>query len=95
VLRRARRRVEAAARCRRPGRRCVRYVRLGSFRKRAHPGLNRVRVPGRLRGSRLRPGGYQVKLAARDAAGNRARLGTLGFRILPPRHPDGRHRRHR
>jgi hypothetical protein len=82
VLRRTRGRAHAAAR----------YLPVGRFRKRAHPGLNRVRVPARLRGQRLRPGRYRVLLSARDAAGNRSRLAQVGFRILPPLH---RHRRHR
>jgi hypothetical protein len=88
--------VERAASGRRSGRRCVkptranrrrrkctRYVRLtGSFTHAGAAGLNRFLFSGRLRGKALAPASYHLLGVAVDAARNRSKQASRGFRIV-------------
>lgn len=48
-----------------------------------HPGMNRVRFSGRLRGRRLAPGNYTITIVAVRGTARR-RVGTLGVEVVPP-----------
>jgi aldose sugar dehydrogenase len=67
-------------------RRCRRYSRLrGGFTHRGKAGANGFRFSGRLRGRRLRPGGYRLVARPTDAARNRGKSVRARFRVLRPR----------
>jgi hypothetical protein len=51
---------------------------------RGHPGLNRVRFDGRLRGRRLAPGVYAITIVAVRGTARR-HLGMVGVEIVPVR----------
>jgi hypothetical protein len=64
-----------------PGRRCTRYVRVGSFRRVDRAGANRFRFTGRLRGRKLAPGRYRLKAVPRFD-GRNGRAAARSFRII-------------
>lgn len=63
-------------------RKCVRLVRVGSFSRSAKAGLNRTKFTGRIRGRKLKPGGYRVTAVARDSAGGKSRPRSASFKIV-------------
>jgi hypothetical protein len=77
-----------ARRCRKPTRknrkskRCTRYARVGAFRQQSVAGSNRKRFSGKIGRKGLRPGGYRALLVAVDAAGNRSKAKSVGFRVV-------------
>jgi streptogramin lyase len=62
--------------CRKPtrqsrkGRKCTRYLKVGTLTRPGQTGPNAVLFTGRIGRRALRPGGYRVVATARDAAGN-------------------------
>jgi hypothetical protein len=54
----------------------------GTFRHRGRRGANRLRLPRRLAGRRLRPGAYRLVAFASDGAGNLAAARRAPFRIV-------------
>jgi hypothetical protein len=86
--------IQASARGRRVGRRCVpdrrslrhkrrctRTVSIGTLTRSAHAGLNKLAFTGRIGGRALRPGHYVALFTATDAAGTSAAR-TLRFTIV-------------
>jgi hypothetical protein len=66
-------------------RRCTRYVAVrGSFADNGEQGLNQLRFTGRIRNKALVPGRYRLKATGRDAAGNRSKPKSRGFKIIGP-----------
>ena len=65
----------------RRGKRCVRYLRVGSLSRAARAGLNRipVRRPGR---TPLVPGRYRLQITVEDAARNQSSPARVGFRVV-------------
>ncbi len=63
------------------GRRCTRYVSIGSFTHGDVAGRNSFRFTGRLGGRKLRPAGYRLR-ALPSANGVRGRAATIPFRIV-------------
>jgi CSLREA domain-containing protein len=64
--------------------RCTRYKAVrGSFTRTGEAGRNSFRFTGRIGGKRLTPGRYRLVAAARDDAGNKARVVRRAFRIVP------------
>ena len=61
---------------------CKRWVTLGSFGQIGVTGFNTRPFKGRLFGKKLSPGSYRVRGVGRDAAGNRSRAKTAGFKIV-------------
>jgi len=79
----------AAAKCVKPskaprGERCTRAVRKGAIRTTGAAGANRVNVTGRLKGKKLTPGRYRLRLTAKDAGANVSQAVRIAFRILRP-----------
>jgi hypothetical protein len=87
IRKRVRGRRDKAGRCiskRKRGRRCTRYVNLvGGFQRAGRSGANSFRYDGRLNRKLLRRGSYQLVALPRDAAGNRGRRASAGFRLVP------------
>jgi hypothetical protein len=83
--------VERAAKGHRKGKRCVakgkgkpctRYVKVrGGFTHSGAVGLNEFRFMGRLGGRALAVGRHRLVAVATDAAGNRSKPATVGFRV--------------
>ncbi len=66
--------------------RCTRFKRVRRLvRRNGRPNANSVRLSGRFRGRKLRPGGHRVVAVAIDPTGNRSRLARAGFRVRPRR----------
>jgi hypothetical protein len=64
-------------------RRCLRYVRLrGGTVHAGRPGSNRLRLSGRWRGRKLRPGRYRLIARPTDFAGNRGKAVRARFRVV-------------
>ncbi len=59
--------------------------RLGSLKRRATSGRNRVPFTGAVGGRTLKPGRYTLKATATDAAGNVSRVATATFQIVSRR----------
>jgi len=63
---------------------CTRAVTLaGAFSHNDKAGANALRFTGRLGNHTLPPGAYRLLAQATDAAGNRSKIATHAFRILP------------
>jgi sugar lactone lactonase YvrE len=77
-----------AGRCVKPrraphGRRCTRFVTLGTQRRDAHAGANALAIGGKL-GSRTLPvGRYRLTITAGDAAGNASQPITRRLQVVP------------
>lgn len=84
VIERARpgRRVRGRCRTGRRGRRCTRYVRVGTVTFAGRPGTNSVRFAGRVAGRPLAAGRYRLRLVARDAGGKRSAERLVRFRVM-------------
>ena len=72
-----------AAKTKKPKRRKPRKV--GSLKRPATSGRNRVAFSGMLGGRALKPGGYTLTATATDAAGNVSRVATATFQIVAGR----------
>jgi hypothetical protein len=59
-----------------------RYVSVGTLRRAARGGANRVVVRGRIGRRALRRGAYRLRTRATDAAGNRSAWRSKGFRVV-------------
>jgi hypothetical protein len=70
-------------RARPSGKRCTRYLSIGSFRHRDRVGVNRFRFTGRVGGRKLGPGPYRLKAVALGTSGAPSREIFAPFRILP------------
>ncbi len=71
---------------RRGHRRCTRFKKVRLLvRRNGRPGRNSVRLSGRFRGRRLRPGRHRVVAVAIDGAGRRSKPARAGFRVRPRR----------
>ena len=74
--------------CRRPSRanrkrkRCVRFVRVGSFAQDGAAGPNTRPWSGKIRARALKPASYRASITARDAAGNTSTIKRLSFKIV-------------
>ncbi len=79
--RRAGRCVAPSRRLRR-ARRCTRLVARGTLTRTSRAGANRVAFSGRVGSRALRPGRYQARITATDAARNVSRPRTVFFRIV-------------
>ena len=66
----------------RRARRCVLYRHVGSLTQDGAAGENRRAFSGRLRGSRLPPGAYRLRLRATDTAGNESPAARTVFRVV-------------
>jgi Ca2+-binding RTX toxin-like protein len=67
----------------RQARACRRWLRVrGTFVHSGRAGVDRLHFTGRVAGRRLRPGGYRLRVIARDTAGNRSRPRTATFTIV-------------
>ena len=76
-------RCRARTRANRSRPRCTRWKKVsGSFTRSGEAGRNSFRFTGRIGGKRLKPGRYRLVAAARDGAGNRARVVRRTFRIV-------------
>jgi hypothetical protein len=62
------------------GKRCTRYVAVGSFIHHDHAGANHFRFTGRIRGRKLAPGSYGLSAVAR-LNGRHSDAATVGFLI--------------
>jgi CSLREA domain-containing protein len=74
------------SRCRKRNRRgrCTRYRRVGSIRRKAKSGRNRVNFKGKLRGRKLAPGRYRATIVAADRRKSRSKARKVTFRIAAP-----------
>jgi hypothetical protein len=63
-------------------RRCVRYVKLGSFTHADSAGANRLHFTGRLRGRRLPPGSYRLSATPRNGLGVAGATVSAGFTVI-------------
>jgi hypothetical protein len=74
------------SRCRKRNRRgrCTRYKRVGSIRKKAKAGRNRVKFKGKLKGRKLVPGRYRATIVAADRRKSRSKARKVTFRIAAP-----------
>lgn len=70
------------ARAKKP--KCTRYVLKGTLTKNATRGAQTVAFNGKLGGRALAAGSYRATVAARDAAGNTSKTGSVGFKIIRP-----------
>ena len=59
-----------------------RYRSVGEFTQLASAGANERRFRAKIRARRLRPGTFEARLRAVDAAGNRSAPKTIGFRVV-------------
>jgi|GEM_PF-754851 len=80
--RRAGKRCVASKPANRRARRCVRTLKLGSFRDQGAVGDNIIRFRGRLNGRKLAPGAYQLVVVATDSTRASSAPRTLSFRIV-------------
>lgn len=80
--RRVGRACRAATRANRTRPRCTRLVSVGTLRRDALQGLNRLAFTGRIGRRALAPGGYRATATATDAAGNISGPSTATFTIL-------------
>ena len=91
VIARARPGRRVDGRCRRPTRanrgrpRCTRHVAVGTLRRNALQGANRVAFSGRIGRRALAAGTYRATIRARDAAGNRSPARTARFTVVSGR----------
>jgi hypothetical protein len=69
-------------RARPSGKRCTRYLSVGSFRHRDRVGVNRFRFSGRIGGLKLGPGPYRLKAVALGPSGAASRVISARFRIV-------------
>jgi hypothetical protein len=72
-------------RCRpaaRRGRRCTLRTTVATLRRQLGAGPAAIPFSGRFRGRALRPGRYELRLSATDAAGNRSRPAVVRFTIV-------------
>jgi acid phosphatase type 7 len=75
-------------RCRRPTRKnrdaraCIRYTRVGSFRRSAAAGANKTKFRGKVGRRWLRRGPYRATLRATDGAENRSRRKRVRFKVV-------------
>jgi len=61
---------------------CKRFVKLaGKIEKTANAGVNKVKIPAKVGGRKLKPGRYRLVAQARDAAGNVSDVKRIGFRV--------------
>ena len=61
---------------------CKRFVKLpGKIETTAGAGVNKVTIPARIGGRKLKPGRYRLVAQARDAAGNQSTVKRIAFRI--------------
>jgi hypothetical protein len=60
----------------------ARYRPVGEFTQLASAGANERRFRAKIRARRLRPGTFEARLRAVDAAGNRSAPRTIGFRVV-------------
>jgi virginiamycin B lyase len=60
---------------------CTRYVTVGTLKRRAPQGLNKVAFTGRIGRRALKPGGYGASATAKDAAFNVSKVSTASFTI--------------
>lgn len=65
----------------RRGRRCTRYVAVGTLGVAGRVGANRLAFRGLVGDRRLRPGTYRVRVTATDASGNRSARRSSTFRV--------------
>ena len=63
-------------------RHCTYYTTVGTLRRRALQGLNRVAFSGRIGRRALAPGTYRATVTAKDAAGNTSRPSVASFAIV-------------
>jgi hypothetical protein len=88
TIQRARPGRRARGRCRKPTaklrgrRRCTRWVRVGTLRRRVAAGPNRVKFSGRLRRKPLALGKHRAQLVVTDGAGNRSRTRGVRFKVV-------------
>jgi streptogramin lyase len=71
----------APSRSNRRGRRCVRYVKVGTLKRRGLQGANKVKFTGRIGRKALKPGSYRATATAKDAAGNVSKPSVATFTI--------------
>lgn len=64
------------------GRRCSRYLPVGTLARRLAAGNRAIGFSGRVAGRALRPGFYRATLTATDPGGNRSRSATVRFVIV-------------
>jgi sugar lactone lactonase YvrE len=69
----------APAKARKSAKRCTRWRRVTTLRKKGTSGPNSVRFSGKVRGRALRAGRYRAVATAKDAVGNPSRRRTAGF----------------
>jgi hypothetical protein len=69
----------APGKARKGAKRCTRWRRVTTLRKRAASGPNSVRFSGKVRGRALRAGRYRALAKAKDAVGNSSRPRKAGF----------------
>ncbi|MGH2920414.1 MAG: hypothetical protein ACRDLS_17725 [Solirubrobacteraceae bacterium] len=62
-----------------------RWRNVAALDRRGKRGANSVRFPRRFDGQVLNGGRHRLRLSARDATGNRSRLTTIRFRVVPRR----------
>ena len=88
IERKAKGRRKAGKRCAKPtrrnrhGRKCTRYVKVGSFANASAAGQNSKTFSGKLGRHALKPGSYRATLTARDAAGNASTPKVLTFKVV-------------
>jgi hypothetical protein len=61
---------------------CKRYRRVGSFKRASVAGPNSFKFTGRVKGRRLAPGRYRMRLVVRDADGDKSKRLARRFRIV-------------
>jgi len=79
--RKGRRCVRASSGARGKAKRCIRLVAKGTFSHADRAGPNRLRFTGRVKNNKLRPGRYELRVAARNRQGKQGRTLTRRFRI--------------
>jgi virginiamycin B lyase len=73
---------EPATRSNQRKHRCTRYLTVGTLKRRALQGLNKLAFTGRVGRKALKAGGYRATATAKDAAGNVSAPSTASFTIL-------------
>jgi hypothetical protein len=66
----------------RKAKKCTRYVRVGALERSGANGANAVPFSGRIGKKALKPGAYRASFVAVDAAGNKSKPKTVGFKIV-------------
>jgi hypothetical protein len=82
VKRKGRRLCVTPKRSLRHKRRCTRYKRAGTLKRRGRAGSNRVAFSGRIGSKALKPGRYRLSVVATDAAGNRSARRRVAFQVV-------------